>query len=106
VLSSAQVGPNRVASVTLVVLTLADPSDSAPKISIQLIDPSGDSQVLEVEVPAVSLSSEIGFAYWPLWIPVEIDGRYVLVVACDDTSVSIPLSVRGSAVDDEIPHVG
>ena len=106
VVSSARVGPNRVARVTLVVITRAEPSDTAPKISVQLIDPSGESQAFEVEIPAASLSSEIGFAYWPLWIPVEIDGRYVIVVASDSSSISIPLSVRGSAVADEIPDLG
>ena len=106
VVSSAQVGLNRVATVTLVVITQAGPSDTAPKIGIHLINPSGDSQAIEVDVPTASLSGEIGFAYWPLWIPVEIDGRYVVVAACDDSSVSIPLLVRGSAVDDEIPHFG
>ena len=93
------VGPDRVARVTLVVITRVLQSDTAPKIGIQLIYPSGDSQAVEVEVPAESLFNEIGFAYWPLWLPVEIDGRYVLVVTCDDSSVSIPMSVRGDSID-------
>lgn len=86
-------GPDRVATVNLVVFTEFDESDTDPKLTVEFRTPTGDSQIEQISMPAMPLDNEIGFASWPLWIPVEIDGRYVLTVSGDDGSVSLPLTV-------------
>jgi hypothetical protein len=86
-------GPDRVVNLTLVVLAQFDTSESGPKLTVELITPSGDSQSERLEMPPVSLGTEVGFACWPLWVPAETDGRYVFVVSGDEGSVSLPLTV-------------
>lgn len=92
-----EVGPDRIARMTLVVLTEFESGDSAPGLSIEFVRPSGDSQDERIEMPpqSVAPAGDIGFAYWPLWVPVEQDGRYLLVVRGDAGSVTLPLTVRG-----------
>ncbi len=98
VLSHFRVGFDRVASLSLVALTRSEPRDTAPTLTIRFVTPSGDSQDEQIEMPAVftgSAEGEPGFACWSLWLPVETDGRYSLVVTADDGSVTLPLTVQG-----------
>ena len=98
VLSSAWVSPERVANVTLVVLTQAESGDiagdEAPKLTVELVAPGGDSQAVAVTMPPGSLANEIGFAYWSLWLPVEIDGRYKVMVGEGPDAIALPLLVE------------
>ena len=94
VLDACQVGPDRLAKVTLVVLTQAEAGDSAAKVDVEIIPPSGDSVKLQLDVPEGSLSGENGFAYFHLGIPAEADGRYVLLVTSGGGAVSLPLGVH------------
>lgn len=95
-------GHDRVARITLVVLTRFEAHDSAPKLTVEFVRPSGDSQAVDVDVPvalAGSPEGEMGFAIWPLWMPVEEDGEYSVVVremdgGSDGDSISLPLTVR------------
>lgn len=88
--------PDRVARLNLVILVRFDAGDNARRLRVELVAPSGESQALQVEMPTdVSYDEEeVGFAYWPLWIPVETDGRYEFVVTADEGMVSLPLMVR------------
>ena len=98
VLSHFRVGFDRVAALSLVALTQFEPHDTAPRLTIQFVTPSGDSQAEQIEMPPVFIGSaepEPGFACWPLWLPVETDGRYSLVVTADHGSVTLPLTVQG-----------
>lgn len=94
VLDSCRVGPDRVAKVTLVVLTQAEAGDKAPKLNIEIVKPSGDSQTVEIDIPKATLGGEIGFAFFPIGIPVETDGRYLLSVTSRGGFVSLPLRVQ------------
>ena len=94
VLASCLVRPDRIARVTLVVLTQAEAGDKAAKLNIKLVKPSGDSQALQIDIPEATLGGENGFASFPIGIPAETDGRYVLVVSgSGGGSVSLPLRV-------------
>lgn len=98
VLSRFRVGFDRVASLSLVALTQSEPHDTAPRLTIRFVTPSGDFQTEQIEMPPVftgSAEPEPGFACWPLWLPVETDGRYTLVVTADHGSVTLPLTVQG-----------
>lgn len=88
-----QVGPQRVAQVTLVVLIQAEPFDKAPKVDVKITDPSGNSQAHQFDMPESSLGGEIGFGYFPLRIPVPVDGRYVIAVSGRGGFVALPLKV-------------
>lgn len=88
-------GPDRVASLNLIVFTELEASDIAPKVNVEFVTPSGDSQMEQVDMPGRSTEGGVCFAYWPLWIPVETDGQYVLTVSGDEGAVSLPLTVHG-----------
>jgi hypothetical protein len=93
VLASCRIGPDRIARLTLVVLTHGQAGDKAPKLEVKLVKPSGDSQSLQGEIPQGALGGEIGFAVFPLGIQAETNGRYVLEVTSGDSSISLPLTV-------------
>lgn len=90
-----QAGPDRVASLNLIIFAELETSDTAPKVNVELVTPSGDSQVEQVDMPRMSAEGGVCFAYWPLWIPVETDGQYVVTVSGDEGTVSLPLTVQG-----------
>jgi hypothetical protein len=94
VLDSCQVGPDRVAKVTLVVLTQAEAGDKAAKLNIEIVNPSGDSQAQQIDMPEAALGGEIGFAFFPIGIPVRTDGRYLLKVTSRGGCVALPLRVH------------
>jgi hypothetical protein len=94
VLSSYQVGPDRLAKVALVVLTQAQAFDKDVRVNIEVVKPSGEIQTVQAAIPKVTLEAENGFAFFPIGIVAETDGRYVLVVTCGGSSVSLTLKVR------------
>lgn len=96
VLRYYRVGPDRVAAIQLVVLTQFQAGDSDPRLDIELIAPTGDSQQMQADIPMAvpeSPDGEIGFVFWALRAAVETDGRYLVVVRADEGSVSLPLTV-------------
>jgi len=93
VLSSYQVGPDRIANVTLVVLTQAEAGDKAVRLNIEAIKPNGDTQVLQVAIPEVSMKSQNGFAFFPMAIGAETNGRYALILTCGSSTHSLNLTV-------------
>ena len=88
-------GLDRVATVTLVVFTQADTGDTRPEITVGLTTPTGDCQTQQVTLPAAARAGEVSFAGWPLWLPVEINGEYLVTVHTDETSVTLKLTVSG-----------
>lgn len=95
VLASYQVGPDRIANVTLVVLTQADAGDkSAAKLKIEVVKPSGQSAALQIDLPEAALGGDIGFAFFPMEIPVETDGQYLLIMTSRGSFISLPLTVH------------
>jgi len=112
VLASCPVGPDRIANVTLVVLTQAEagttraalfggssvttpPGGKPPKLNIELLKPSGHYQALQIDIPEAALGGDNGFAYFPMVIPAETDGRYMLIVSSGGPSVCLSLRVQG-----------
>lgn len=93
VLSSYRVGQDRMANVTLVVLTQAEAGDQDVRLNIETVRPDGDLQAAQVVIPDVALKGQNGFAIFPLAIKAEADGRYVLILTCGGSSVSLMLSV-------------
>ena len=71
--------------------------DTAPKVTLGLVKPCGDAQEEQIDMPVPSMApgGEVGFAFWPILIPVEADGKYLLEVRGDEGVVSLPLTVRG-----------
>lgn len=92
-----QVGPDRTAVMTLIVFTEFEDRDTAPKVTLGLVKPCGDAQEEQIDMPVPSMApgGEVGFAFWPILIPVEADGKYLLEVRGDEGVVSLPLTVRG-----------
>lgn len=88
-------GLDRVATVTLVVFTRADAADTRPEITVGLTTPTGDSQTQHVTLPAAARAGEVSFAGWPLWLPVEINGEYLVTVGAEECSVTLRLTVSG-----------
>lgn len=96
VLRSCQVGHDRIARLNLIVFTQYEAGDQAPTLTVELRRPDDDAQTMQVDWPLrESPEGEIGFAFWPLWLPVETDGVYRVTVSGDNGSVSLPLKVRG-----------
>ena len=93
VLSSFRVGPDRLVKVDLVVLTQAQASDKDVRLNVELVKPSGEIQIVEAAIPDITLKGDNGFAFFPLGLTAETDGRYVLVVTCGGSSVSLTLNV-------------
>lgn len=95
VLASTQVGRDRVARVTVVVLTQSEEGDKAPKVQIEVFKPSGELHSTRAgAIPKGTLGGENGFAIFSCEILAETNGRYAIVVTCDNSSVSMPLKVR------------
>ena len=95
VLASYQVGPDRIARVTVVVLTQPEAGDKAPKLKIEIVKPSGDSlSSLIGDIPKATLGGDNGFAFFPCEIHAETNGRYLVVVTSGSSSISLPLRVE------------
>ena len=94
VIDTFQVGADRLARVTLVVLIQPEPLDQAPTVDVKVSTPQGNSQEMNLEVPKSSLGGEVGFVLLPLGIPVPVDGRYLLSISSRGGFVSLPLKVR------------
>lgn len=92
-----RVGSDRTADMTLIVFTEFEAWDTAPKVTVGLVKPCGDFQEEQIDmpVPSVAPGGEVGFAFWPILLPVEADGKYLLEVRGDEGAVSLPLTVRG-----------
>ena len=95
VVSACKVGPERAALATLVVLIQPEANDQDPKITIKIVDPSGNSDEAQVEVPPSSLGGEVGFVFFPMRMPLPLDGRYLISASSDHGFVSLPLNVSG-----------
>ncbi|MGW0159236.1 hypothetical protein ACWDUN_07905 [Mycobacterium sp. NPDC003323] len=95
VVDTCRPGSDRTARVTLVVLIAPEPGDASPTIDIRFTDPTGTGMDLRLDVPPSSLGGEIGFAYYPLALPVPVGGRYLLTVTSRGGFVSLPLKVLG-----------
>jgi hypothetical protein len=96
VLDRCEVGPDRVARFVLVVLTQTEAADrhaDPPKVEVEIIRPSGESQTMQLAVPKAVLGGENGFATFYLAIPAPTDGRYVLVVTVGSHHISLPLTL-------------
>lgn len=93
VISACRVGPERAAQAMLVVLIQPEDSDSEPKIKVTITDPAGNTQDVQMDVPQDSLGGEIGFVYFPIQMPLPVDGRYSISVSSDGGFVSLPLRV-------------
>ena len=77
------------------VLIQPEPFDQAAKIDVRFTDPVGTPLDVQFDVPASSLGGEVGFALYPLKLPVPVDGRYLLEVSGRGGFVSLPLTVIG-----------
>lgn len=97
VITSCQAGPRRIVEPILVVLIAPEPFDQATKIDVRFTDPVGAPLDVQFDVPASSLGGEVGFALYPLKLPVPVDGRYLLAVSGRGGFVSLPLTVSGWA---------
>ncbi|ORW31624.1 hypothetical protein AWB91_15190 [Mycobacterium paraense] len=94
VLSKFTVGPDRVARVVLVVLTLPDGDDSGRRIDVEIKPPGLDAtQHASFEAPQASVGEFPGFAFFPIETRLPFDGRWVLDVSCGDSVISLPLVV-------------
>lgn len=95
VIASCQAGPQRIVEPVLVVLIQPEPFDRAAKIDVRFTDPVGGALDQQFDVPESSLGGEVGFVYYPLKLPVPVDGRYLLAVSGRGGFVSLPLTVAG-----------
>ncbi|OBF55737.1 hypothetical protein A5787_03180 [Mycobacterium sp. 852002-50816_SCH5313054-b] len=94
VLSKFTVGPDRVARVVLVVLTLPDGEDSELRVDVEMKPPTLDaSQHTSFDAPRVSVGEFPGFAFFPLETRLPFDGRWVIEVSCGDSLISLPLVI-------------
>jgi hypothetical protein len=99
VLDRCEVGPDRIARFVLVVLTQTEAADRRadgvrqPKLDVEIIRPSGESQTLHLEIPKAVLRGENGFATFYLGIPAPTDGRYVLLVTVGSHNITLPFTV-------------
>lgn len=93
VIASCHAGPQRVVEPTLVVLIQPEPFDQAAKIDVRFTDPVGGALEVQFDVPESSLGGEIGFVFYPLKLPVPVQGRYLLSVSGRGGFASIPLTV-------------
>lgn len=93
VVDSARARPNRTVQATLVVLIQPEPADTAPTVDVRFSDPTGTAVDLALAVPESSLGGEIGFVFYPLTLPVPVDGRYLMTVSGRGGFVSLPLRV-------------
>lgn len=92
-LRSYRAGIDRVATLTLVVFTEFQDGDAEPHLEVAFTTPEGDSQSERIAMPQTAPPGEAGFALWPLWIPVETNGRYELVVSADEGAATLDLTV-------------
>jgi hypothetical protein len=100
VLDNCQVGDDRIARFVLVVLTQTEAGDREPgapqpKVDVEIIRPSGDTQTLHLDLPKATYAGENGFASFYLAIPAPTDGRYVLLVTVGAHNISLPFTVYG-----------
>lgn len=93
-LRSYRAGIDRVATVTLVVFTEFQAGDDNPVLTVRFTTPDGDSQSEQIAMPHTSGPGEAGYAIWPLWIPVEINGRYLLAISGEEGLVTLDLTVQ------------
>jgi len=93
VISACRVGPERTAQATLVVLMQPESTDRDPKIALEVTDPSGNTETVQLDVPPSSLGGEVGFVFYPIQMPLPADGRYVLAVSSNNGFVALPLNV-------------
>lgn len=94
VLSKFTVGPDRVARVVLVVLTLPDGEDSGRQIDVEMKPPTLDAtQHTSFEAPQAAVGELPGFAFFPIEARLPFDGRWVIDVSCGDSLISLPLVV-------------
>lgn len=95
VVSAYRRGEGPTVPVTLVVLTRSQAFDKAPKVILTVEGPSGDSTIVELDVPDSCLGGEIGFFCAPMRIPVPVDGRYVFSIPGQGGAIELPLNVVG-----------
>lgn len=94
VVSKFTVGPDRVARVVLVVLTLPDGEESGRRIDVEIKPPTLDAtQRTSFDAPQAAIGEFPGFAFFPIETRLPVDGRWVLDVSCGDTLISLPLVV-------------
>lgn len=96
VLFNFTVGSDRILSRHLVVLTQRDSGSPDPTISVEVINPDGDTGWrTEWTVPEVIANGEIGFYYNRIRFDCPADGRYVIVVKSGaDSAVALPIVVQ------------
>ncbi|MGE2731426.1 hypothetical protein ACQI4F_18275 [Mycolicibacterium vaccae] len=93
VISTCHAGPQRVIEPTLIVLIAPEPFDQAAKIDVRFTDPTGETLDEQFDVPQSSMGGEIGFVYYPVRLPVPVNGRYLLTVSARGGFVSLPVRV-------------
>jgi hypothetical protein len=94
VLSKFMVGPDRLASFLLVVLTQSEADDPDTRVHVEIWPPTGDKPLRAAyDMPEQALYGEIGFAYFPVEVTLPADGRWVIVVAGGPGVISLPLVV-------------
>ncbi|MBJ7464549.1 MAG: hypothetical protein JHD38_13015 [Mycolicibacterium sp.] len=93
VVTSCQAGPQRLVEPVLVVLIQPEPSDRSATIDVRFTDPVGGALDVQFEAPESSLGGEVGFVFYPLKLPVPVNGRYLLAVTGRGGFVSLPLTV-------------
>ncbi|MCV7103056.1 hypothetical protein [Mycobacterium palustre] len=90
------VGADRSARFVLVVLIQTETGAPDRRIDVAIRPPSGDEpRHITYEVPEAAVSSEIGFALFPVAARLPFDGRWVIVVTGGPGTVSLPLVVNG-----------
>ena len=96
VLSRFMVGPDRLASFLLVVLTQAEADDEDSRVDVEIWPPTGDEPLrVAFKMPAAATVGEMGFAFFPVEVALPVDGRWVILVAGGPGVISLPLIVSG-----------
>ncbi len=95
VLSKYTVGPDRRASLVLMVLTRADEDDTNRFIDVDIKPPTLDDPLHErFEAPEASVGEFPGFAFFPIEVLLPFDGRWAIEVTGGEETVSLPLVVE------------
>lgn len=93
----------RWAEFMLVVLAQVQTGEDDRTITVEVIPPkdTARSLVMTREYPRGWPTDDVGFAIFRLPVHLEVDGRYVLLVASGGATISLPLTVSTSSDPDD-----
>lgn len=88
------VSAQRSAEFRLVVLTQAETGNPDRRVQVEIRPPHDDEPLsLEFELPAATITAEVGFAIFRISVNLPVDGRWVLLVTGGTGVISLPLMV-------------